>query len=88
MSDTKASVYITEDAVTLISDDLLAIRQNGRVEVWSEDGEIHMGNLRELAFNVEIRAAAKFWLNGYAEGIKLGHQQAQAKLRAALGIDE
>lgn len=82
-----ATVYIEEQAVTLIADDdLLAIRQHGRVEVWNADGEIHLGNLPMYATETEIRKAAEFWLNGFAVGIQAGRDEAQAKLRAALGL--
>lgn len=83
----KATVYIDEDAVTLITGpDIMAISQRGRVEVWSEDGETYMGNLPLHAAESEIRKAAEFWLNGYTEGIQAGRAEAQAKLRAALGL--
>lgn len=83
----KATVYIDEEAVTLIvDDDLLAIRQRGRVEVWNAAGEIHLGDLPMYATETEIRKAAEFWINGYTEGIKAGRAEAQEKLRAALGL--
>lgn len=83
----KSTVYIDEDAVTLIADDdLLAIRQHGRVEVWSADGETHLGNLPLYATETEIRKAAEFWLNGFAVGIQAGRDEAQAKIRDAMGL--
>lgn len=85
--DHKATVYIEEEAVTLIEDgDLLAIRQHGRVEVWNADGEIHLGNLPMYATEPETRKAAEFWLNGFNEGIQAGRAEAQAKIRDALGL--
>lgn len=84
---TRATVCIDEDAVTLIEDgDILAVRQHGRVEVWSADGETHLGNLPLSATELEIRKAAEFWLNGFATGTSFGRDEAQAKLRAALGL--
>ena len=84
---TNATVYLEEEAVTLIEDGaLLAIRQHGRVEVWNANGETHLGNLPLAATEPEIRKAAEFWLNGYTEGIQAGRDEAQAKLRAALGL--
>lgn len=84
---TRATVYIDEDAVTLIEDgDLLAIRQRGTVEVWTADGETYLGNMPVYATELEIRKAAEFWRNGFATGIAFGRDEAQAKLRAALGL--
>lgn len=84
---TKAAVCIAEDAVTLIADrHLLALRQLGRVEVWNALGEIHLGNLPIYVTDNAIREAAEFWINGYAAGLLDGRDEAQAKLRAALGL--
>lgn len=83
---TRASVYIDEDAVTLIDDDLLAVRQRDGVEVWRADRETHLGNLPLSATEPEIRKAAEFWLNGFTAGTRFGRDEAQAKLRAALGF--
>lgn len=83
----RAIIHIDDDAVTLIADDdILAVRQYGWVEVWSADGETHMGNLPEYVGETEIRFAAAFWLNGFAAGVSFGRDEAQAKLREALGI--
>lgn len=83
----KATVYIDEEAVVIIADDnLLVIRQHGRVEVWHAGGETHLGNLPMDATETEIRKATEFWLNGYTAGITAGRDEAQAKLRAALGL--
>lgn len=83
----KATVLIDEDAVTIIADrNLLALRQRGRVEVWNALGETHMGNLPVYVTDNAIREAAEFWLNGYTAGIQAGRDEAQAKLRDALGL--
>lgn len=84
---TRATVHIAEDAITVIEDgDIFAVRQRGKVEIWTDDGETHLGNLPLYATELEIRKAAEFWRNGFAEGARFGRDEAQAKLRDALGI--
>lgn len=86
----RSTVYISEDAVIVVNDPvggILAIRQQGRLEVWSDDGETHMGNLPIYATETEIRKAAECYVNGYTEGIKAGRDEARAKLRAALELN-
>lgn len=84
---TRATVCIEEDAVTLVDDgDILAFRQRARVEVWSGDGITHLGNLPLHATELEIRKAAEFWRNGFTDGVRFGREEAQAKLRNALGL--
>lgn len=85
----RATVYINEDAVILIHDhkaDILAIRQNGQIEVWSANGETHMGNLPDYAAETAIRWAVEYWQRGFFEGVRFGRDEAQAKLRTALGL--
>ena len=83
----QAMAYVDEDAVTLIDDgDILAFRQRARVEVWTGHGLTHLGNLPLHATESEIRKAAEFWRSGFAEGVRFGRDEAQAKLRHALGI--
>lgn len=84
----RATVLIEEDAAVVLSDGLLlAVRQHGVVEVWSESGETHMGNLPVNASEADIRRAAGFWSSGFMAGVSFGRDEAQAKLRRALGIN-
>lgn len=81
------TVLIADDAVMIVDGpDILGIKQHGCVEVWTEDGVTHMGNLHESASVKEIRSAAIFWVFGFNEGSIIGHQQLQRKLRDALGL--
>ena len=83
----KSTVLIDEDAETLIADDnILVVSQRGHIEVWSADGETHMGNLPLHTGERVIRKSAEFWLNRFNAGVCFGRDEAQAKLRAALGL--
>lgn len=80
-------IHISDDAVVVLSDDdILAVKQFGSIEVWHASGETHMGNLPIDATPTEIQNAAAFWRNGFVGGVSFGRDEAQAKLRAAMGI--
>lgn len=87
---TRATVYMTEDAAIVIDDekaDILAIRQNGQIEVWSYNGETHMGNMPDYADGYTIRLVVVYWQRGFFDGARFGRDEAQDKLRAALGLE-
>lgn len=86
---TRVTVCMAEDAVIVLHDteaDILAVRQRGFVEVWRADGETHMGNLPIDASERDIRLTTAFWYIGLINGVRFGRDEAQAKLRAALGL--
>ena len=84
---TRTVICFDEDAETLIADDdILVVSQRGHIEVWSANGETHMGNLPLHTGERVIRKSAEFWLNGFTVGVCFGRDEAQAKLRAALGL--
>ena len=83
----RATVCIADEHEILIQDaNIFAIRQRGQIEVWSADGEDHIGNLPEDATEAQIRAAALFWHKGFIVGVDYGRRQAKADMRKAIGI--
>jgi hypothetical protein len=45
-----STLYLEEDHQELVNDgQVMAVRQNGKVEVWACDGEYHFGDLPESA---------------------------------------
>lgn len=65
---------------------LAVIRKHGPIDLWSGDGEHYIGTMPAgtpaLACNYAITMAER----NFNEGMAYGEQQAQASMRAALGI--
>lgn len=72
--------------IVLDAGDYLAVRQGGRVEVWSSDGEKQIGNLPVSATVEDVKAAVVFFESGKEEGIRDGMLQAQEQMQQAMGI--
>lgn len=69
---------------------VIAVRQNNRVEVWAEDGEAYYGELRETADAGDVMEAMKFYASGHkqgrSEGYVDGKLHTQRSIKTALGI--
>jgi len=82
-----ATLYMDEDCVTLLeTDDIIAVRQGGRVEVWDSDGCTHYGNLPENVTGTDVVRYIQFYERGRTEGIAEGRETAKVIMRAALGL--
>lgn len=77
-----------EHQIVYKDSDVLAVRQNGRVEVWSADGETNYGNIAgpNAADRHVVMAVWRSWSRGFDEGMKAGADGARSEMRAALGL--
>lgn len=66
--------------------DCLAFDNGKVIEVWDTDAEQHYGNLPQGWTVEQINTVMRFYDNGYGAGHRDGRAEAQAKIRAALGI--
>lgn len=67
---------------------LVAVKKDGELEVYSGDGKLHYGNLREDATDDECRTLAHALMRGVEVGKVLGREEFQAELRKLLGVKE
>lgn len=80
-------LYLHEKHTEIVSDGyVLAIRQNGHVEVWDADGETSIGVLPEDATEGDVLRAFAFYTNGIRAGEKYGAERTRQAMRAALGL--
>lgn len=63
-----------------------AIRQNGRVEIWDEDCNTHLGNLPDTATAADVEMAYRFYQEGYKDGVGFGRARLQSEISSLLGI--
>jgi hypothetical protein len=73
--------------VVLEENEILAVRQSGKVEVWSTDGETHYGTLDEYATPNEVRSAMRFYRTGIEHGEEIGRNEIQNAIRSTLGMN-
>ncbi|MGL5061033.1 MAG: hypothetical protein ACRC62_13755 [Microcoleus sp.] len=85
MSDT---LYLHEDhQIILSTDELLAVRQDGSVEVWDSFGEVFFGSLPRNVGKKDVLFAMSFYHNGLTMGKKIGRREVQLKMQELLGLD-
>lgn len=79
---------ILEDkhVIVLQNDRFIAVRQNGRVELWDVEGDTHFGNLPEDATEGAMEGAYMCWRRGYEYGLRVGRETALQAVRSAIGL--
>ena len=84
--------WVDADSRRVVDDgDILAFVSGGKIEVWSSDGETHLGFIPAGLSMTEaelVAVAVKFWEAGTLAGHQSGMAEAQADLRAAIGCRE
>ena len=82
-----ATLHMDSDSVALLeTDELTAVRQGGRVEVWDGDGCTHYGNLPENVSAADVKRYMLFYERGRLAGVDEGRNEAKRTMRAALGL--
>jgi hypothetical protein len=81
------SLYLAEDhRIVFESDEIVAVSQQGKVEVWDEMRETFYGFLPENATAEDVQNAMKFFKEGFKRGEHFGQRKAKSDIREALGL--
>lgn len=80
------SLYLQPGAETREVSDLILVKQNGVLEVFSNDGELHYGNLREDATDDECLTLRQAFYRGMSAGEDIGRAKFQREIAKLLGL--